>query len=87
MKITHKEEMSQWAFEECWNGNDTPEMRNLITDDLWIYRYCECIKDRKEMWSRIKTKYIARVYYFVIKKRPEIRKIFSNRRRKSENFK
>lgn len=76
MKITNKTEMSWWAFEECWFGNDTPEMRNLITDDLWIYRYCEYIKDRKEMWSKIKSKYMSKVYYYTIKKRPELKKLF-----------
>jgi len=40
MKLTNEKEISRWAYEQCKKGNDIIQMRNLITDNYWIYCYC-----------------------------------------------
>jgi len=37
MKLTDEREMSGWAYWQCRNGNDTPEIRDLITDSSDSY--------------------------------------------------
>ena len=54
MKLLNEEKMSMWAFFECKNGNNTPEMRKLITNEKWAYIYCLDIKDRLEVRKYIK---------------------------------
>ena len=48
MKLTDKKEMSKWAFEQCLGGNNSEEIRSLVTLDMWIYLYC-MIKREKEL--------------------------------------
>jgi len=74
MKLTDEYEMSKWGYWQCRNGNDTPEMRSLITNKEWIYWYCRYVADIKEMWSKITDNDIAYYYCKKIKDRPEIRK-------------
>jgi hypothetical protein len=45
--------ISQWAFQRCVDGEDTPEMRNLITDSHWAYLYCKNVANRAEVAIRI----------------------------------
>jgi len=78
MKLIDKEEISRWAYWQCWNGNDTPEMRNLITNSYWVYFYCKNIKDIEEMWSKINRTIYAKWYCQDVKNRLEVRKIFEN---------
>lgn len=73
MKLTNRNEMSRWAYLQCKNGNDTKEMRNLITNGCWSFYYCKCIKDRKEMWKKIRNKN-AFNYCQYIDHREEIKK-------------
>ena len=72
MKLTNKEEMSQWAYFQCKYGNDTPEMRNLITDSYWAYWYCRFVKDKKEMWKKIKDSDSATKYCINVSCREEL---------------
>lgn len=37
-------------------GNDTPEMRDLITHSRCAYEYCKYLKNREELWQYIKNK-------------------------------
>ena len=76
MKILNEFEISKWAYNECLNGNDTPEIRKLITDSKLAYWYCKNIKDRKELWSKITDSEWAYWYCNDIKDRPEIRKLY-----------
>jgi hypothetical protein len=62
MKLIDEEEMSCWAFCQCLNGNDTEEMKDLITNSWDAYWYCRNIKDREEMWKNITTSYWAKEY-------------------------
>ena len=73
MKLLDKIEMSWWAYYECCKGNDTPEIRKLITASSYAYWYCFWIKDRKELWSRINDSYWAKSYCIDVKDRPEVR--------------
>ena len=78
MKLTDEEKISEWAYYQCKNGNDTEQMRNLITYDYWIYYYCKDIKDIKEMWTKIKSQYWICHYCLNIKNREELTsKIFN----------
>lgn len=61
MKLVDKKEMSEWAFRQCWDGNDTTEIRNLINDAVWVYAYYTLINDRKEMKLKISNKEWSRV--------------------------
>jgi len=45
--------ISQWAFQRCADGEDTPEMRDMITDSHWVYLYCKNIDNRAEIAIRI----------------------------------
>lgn len=74
MKLTDEREMSWWAYEQCRDVNDTPEMRNLITSSLDAYRYCRWVKDREEMWGKITDSGYAYLYCRYVKDRPEVRK-------------
>lgn len=74
MKLTNKEELSRWAFWQCYKGNDTEEMRSLITHSEWAYWYCKCIKDIEEMWSKINNPNWAYLYCIYVKNRLEVRK-------------
>jgi len=73
MKLTDEYEMSEWAYEQCRNGNDTPEMRDLITDSIDAFRYCKNVKDRPEMWVKINDSFAAYWYCKEIKDRPEVK--------------
>jgi len=53
MKLIDEEEISEWAFYQCKNGNDTIQMRRLITNIFWIQCYCNDIKNLKEMRYKI----------------------------------
>ena len=74
MKLLNKEDMSDWAYFECKNGNDNSEIRKLITKLVDVYCYCRDVRDIKEMWSRIKDPDWAFWYCRIIKNRPEVRK-------------
>jgi len=84
MKLTDKEEISKWAYYQCLNGNDTQEMRDLITDSNWAYSYCRDVKDRKEIWSKIKCSYWAHCYCKFVKDKPEVRKLWDKRFKKEQ---
>lgn len=56
MKLTNEKEMSEWAFYQCYNGNDTEEMRDLINDNYGIYCYCYFIKNSIEMRNKFTDK-------------------------------
>ena len=53
MKLLDKIKMSHWAYNQCKSGNDTPEMRKLITDSIWVYMYCKYIKENKRMLKKM----------------------------------
>ena len=74
MKLLSKYEMSAFGFDECNWGNDTPEMRNLITDSQVAYLYCKQIRDIKEMWCKITDPIWISMYCRFVKDRPEVRK-------------
>ena len=74
MKLLNDWKMSQWAYFECLNGNDIPEIRNLIKDDYYIFNCCLNVKDRKEMWYKITDSEWAYWYCKYIKDRKEVRK-------------
>ena len=74
MKLTNEEEMSCWAYIECYNGNNTKEIRKLIVNDEIICWYCKHIEDIEEMWSKIKDRHWAHWYCEFIQDRPELRK-------------
>ena len=76
MKLTDKWQMSRWAYRQCLNGNDTPEMRNLITNEYVACLYCIDVKDIKEMWYKIKDPSWAEVYCKHVKNRQEVRKLY-----------
>ena len=69
MKLLNEYEMSSWAYKECAKGNDTKEIRELITNNGWIYNYC---KDIEEMWSKITDPSWAYLYCRDIKNRFEV---------------
>ena len=85
MKLLNKREMSMWAFEECRNGNDTKEMRKLITNQCDIYLYCLNVKDREEMWTKITDPTYALLYCIDVKNKPEVRKYINNSKAKMIN--
>ena len=37
MKLTNEKEISEWAYYQCKNGNDTIQMRRLITNSCYVY--------------------------------------------------
>ena len=41
--------ISEWAFQQCVDGEDTPEMREMITDSHWAYLYCKNVALREEV--------------------------------------
>ena len=53
MKLLNEEEMSQWAYKECKKGNNTPEIRKLITNSAFAYWYCIYIESTEEMRSKL----------------------------------
>jgi len=53
MKILDEYEMSKWAFRQCLEGNDTEEMRSIITNPQWCWRYYVEIKHDEVMLHRI----------------------------------
>ena len=53
MKITDEREMSKWAYWQCKKGNDTLEIRNLITDKWWLLNYCLNIKRNPDMIKKL----------------------------------
>lgn len=77
MKLLDKWGMSEWALNQCLDDNDTPEMRDLITDSWDAYRYCLSVKDRPEMWSKITKSFWAYYYCKKVKDRPEVRKFIN----------
>jgi len=78
MKLTDEKAMSEWAYWQCFKGNDTPEMRDLIIDSGDAYCYCVHIRDIKEMWSKIKDPSWAEWYCSCINDRPEVRRYIKN---------
>jgi hypothetical protein len=75
MKLTDKKGMSKWAYFQClYENNDTPEMRDLITDPYWAFCYCRWIKDIEEMRIKITDSRYAYWYCRWIKDRPEVRR-------------
>ena len=64
MKILDEEEMSYWAFWQCKNGNDIPEIRNLITSSHYIYLYCIFIKDDKDMIHKMNYTYYTKYFKY-----------------------
>ena len=77
MKLTNKWEISEWAYHQCLNGNDTEEMRDLITEEAHIYSYCKKIEDRTDMWPRINSWFYAISYCRHVKYRRELAKLYS----------
>lgn len=75
MKLINKEYMSEWAFLQCGRGNDTIEIRSIITEDYHIVSYCKNIRDLEDMWSKIKDPEWASIYCVEVNDRPEVRKI------------
>lgn len=62
MKLINKKEISFWAYEQCYNyENDSPEVRNLITEEFYAYLYCKFIANDKILRSRIKNKKFLRL--------------------------
>ena len=49
MKITNKYGMSLWAYTQCCGGNNTKEIKSLITDPGIAFWYCFIIEDDKEV--------------------------------------
>jgi hypothetical protein len=45
--------ISQWAYQRCADGEDTPEIRDMITDPHWAYLYCKTVANRPEVAIRI----------------------------------
>ena len=74
MILLNKYQISEWAYHQCEEGNDTEEIRNLITHQYYAYKYCRHIKDIEEMWKKITKPDIAYWYWFWVKQRPEIKK-------------
>jgi len=77
MKATNEYDMSEWAYDQCIDGNDTSEMRNLITHNEYVYKYCFHIKNIEEMWRKITDYYYAKWYCEDIEDIPELRKIWN----------
>lgn len=71
--------MSKWAYEQCLNGNDILEIRNLITDNYLIYKYCYEIEDKEDMWIKITEPEWAYWYCINVKDRPEVKKYITNK--------
>jgi hypothetical protein len=46
-------QISQWAYQRCADGEDTPEIRDMITDPHWAYLYCKTVVNRPEVAIRI----------------------------------
>ena len=46
-------QVSQWAFQRCADGENTQEMRDMITNSHWAYLYCKTIENREEIAIRI----------------------------------
>ena len=57
MKFLNEREMSDWAYRECKKGNDTEEIRKLITDSFWAYMYCYCIGHNNKLSKKISKHY------------------------------
>ena len=53
MKLLNEFEMSQWAYFQCLHGNDTPEIRKLITVSVWAAEYYFIINKNLEIKKRI----------------------------------
>lgn len=53
-KTTDSKIISKWAFYQTYKGNDTQEIRDLITDSIWAYRYCQLVRHRPDMWNKIR---------------------------------
>jgi len=47
--------ISQWAFQQCADGNDNKEMWEMITDPYWAYLYCKTIALRAEVAINVKS--------------------------------
>ena len=74
MKITDKEGMSEWAYNQCKRRKkDREELMNLIDEDQWIYKYCKNIEDVPELWRKLKTPIWIFKYCLEIEDRPELR--------------
>jgi len=63
--------ISQWAFQRCVDGEDTPEMRDLITDPHWAYLYCKNVANRPEVAIRITDPVWAGPYLKILEQLPD----------------
>jgi len=54
MKLIDKKEMSEWAYWQCRNGDDTQEIRDLITDTLFMYKYYKNVKKNRSFLNKLK---------------------------------
>ena len=72
MKLLSEYEMSEWTYSECLKGNDTKEMRKLITNQCDIYLYWLNVKDREEMRKLITNQCDIYLYCLNVKDREEM---------------
>lgn len=72
--LLNEYELSLWAFEYCYNINDDPDVRDLITDSFRAYNYCKYIKDRPEVRKNITDSCWAKKYCKHIRDDPEVMK-------------
>ena len=54
-------EQSSWAFWRCYLGDDTPEMRKLITSPEWLYSYCKFVRNDTNIKNRISPEEYKRI--------------------------
>lgn len=47
---------------DCRKINDAPEVRHMITDSHYAYRYCRFVKDRPEIRKLITDSQHVRLY-------------------------
>ncbi len=38
--LLNEERISRWAYQYCYDINDDPEVKRLITYPYWAYLYC-----------------------------------------------
>ena len=65
----------EYRFWYVSDVEDRLDVRDAITDEAVILRYCTVIIDRPEMRAKIKSKEIALQYCTDVRNRPEIRAI------------
>ena len=77
MKLTNEVEMSKWAYYQCLNDNDTPEIRNLMNNDFILLGYCLFIKDREDVRKRIKSSILKDIKNLSELPDPKLRLMFT----------